>query len=288
MLRTRIITAVVALVALGVIIFVLPARLAEAVIALVVLAGAWEWSAFLVTSSVAVRAVFVAVVAVTSAALYSLLPEYSVLTLQIAFVWWFSAFIWIQFFPTPIAMPIRWVAGVLVLVPMFIALIQLYRLGPKVLLFSLLIVWAADAGAFFAGKLFGRVKLAPSISPGKTWEGVFGGLLIVAALAAGISHWAEIRLGILLPFCLAVAALSIVGDLTVSMFKRTAGLKDSGKLFPGHGGVLDREEGTAPARGSQYNRRAPDALCLTGRRSLVRDQQKQDRQANDRLRNFGQ
>jgi len=116
-----------------------------------------------------------------------------------------------------------------------------------VLLFALLIVWAADAGAYFAGKVFGRVKLAPSISPGKTWEGVFGGLLIVAALAVAAAYWTDIRLAVLLPFCLAVAVLSIVGDLTVSMFKRTAGLKDSGTLFPGHGGILDRIDSVAAA-----------------------------------------
>ena len=114
-------------------------------------------------------------------------------------------------------------------------------------MFALLIVWAADAGAFFAGKLFGRVKLAPSISPGKTWEGVFGGLLVVAALAVAAAYWTSIQVTVLLPFCLAVAALSVVGDLTVSMFKRTAGLKDSGKLFPGHGGILDRVDSVASA-----------------------------------------
>lgn len=247
MLKTRIITAVVALAVLGIVVFVMPAGLAEAVIAALVLAGAWEWSAFLEVSSIAVRLVFVTVIAVAIGSLYSVSPDYAVLTLQVAFVWWFSAFLWILFFPTPIPRPVRWVAGVLVLVPMFVALVQLYRLGPKVLLFSLLIVWAADAGAFFAGKLFGRVKLAPSISPGKTWEGVFGGLLIVAGLAVGIAYWAELRLDVLLPFCLAVAALSIVGDLTVSMFKRTAGVKDSGTLFPGHGGILDRVDSVAAA-----------------------------------------
>ncbi len=130
---------------------------------------------------------------------------------------------------------------------MFVALINLYRIGPVVLLLALLIVWAADVGAYFAGKQFGRVKLAPSISPGKTWEGVLGGLLLVALLTVGAAYWTDTNLAVLLPFCLAVAALSIVGDLTVSMFKRTAGVKDSGKLFPGHGGVLDRVDSVAAA-----------------------------------------
>jgi len=110
-----------------------------------------------------------------------------------------------------------------------------------------LIVWVADIGAYFAGKQFGRVKLAPSISPGKTWEGVFGGLIMVAILTAVWTHFTGMELAVMLPFCLAVGALSVVGDLTVSMFKRTAGVKDSGKLFPGHGGVLDRVDSVSAA-----------------------------------------
>lgn len=247
MLKTRIITAVIALLALGVILFVIPGYAAELIITALVIAGAWEWSGFLGLTASAIRAVFVGVIAVLMASSYLLLPEVSAIVLQIAFGWWFVAFVWALFFPTPIPTLVRWVAGVLVLVPLYVALIELYRIGPEVLLFALLIVWAADAGAYFAGKQFGRVKLAPSISPNKTWEGVVGGLLVVALLAVCVAVWTETRTAVLLPFCMAIAALSIVGDLTVSMFKRTAGLKDSGTLFPGHGGVLDRVDSVAAA-----------------------------------------
>lgn len=247
MLRTRIISAVIALVFLGAVLFVLPARFAEMVIAAAVLAGAWEWSAFLGDSGHAIRAAFVVAMAALIGALYGPLAQYSELALQLAFVWWFCAFVWILFFPTPIPTVVRWLAGALVLVPLFVALITLYRKGPEVLLLALLIVWAADIGAFFAGKLFGRVKLAPSISPGKTWEGVLGGLLVVTMLAIAAAQWTSSPFAVLVPFSVAVAALSIVGDLTVSMFKRTAGLKDSGKLFPGHGGILDRVDSVAAA-----------------------------------------
>jgi phosphatidate cytidylyltransferase len=116
-----------------------------------------------------------------------------------------------------------------------------------ILLFALLIVWVADSGAFFAGKTLGRVKLAPAISPGKTWEGVIGGLAAVVLLTLLRSVWVDTDLAVFVPFCLAVACISIVGDLTVSMFKRTAGVKDSGSLFPGHGGVLDRIDSVAAA-----------------------------------------
>jgi phosphatidate cytidylyltransferase len=169
------------------------------------------------------------------------------IVLQIAFVWWFAAFIWTMVFPTRIPVAVRWLCGALVLVPLYTALIKLFGYGPVYLLFALVIVWAADAGAYFAGKRFGRVKLAPSISPGKTWEGVIGGMLLVIVLSIAVAYRAEVSVAVLLPFCLAVAALSIVGDLTVSMFKRTAGIKDSGTLFPGHGGVLDRVDSVAAA-----------------------------------------
>ncbi|MCP5090402.1 MAG: phosphatidate cytidylyltransferase [Gammaproteobacteria bacterium] len=247
MLKTRVVTSIVALLILGVILFVLPPSAAELIIGVLILAGAWEWSAFLGSPSPTYRGVYVAVIAALVVVSYTMFPAGSVVVLQIAFLWWFGAFIWTMFFPTPIPRFVRWVAGVLVLVPLFTALIVVYRIGPEKLLFSLLIVWAADAGAYFVGKRFGRVKLAPSISPGKTWEGVFGGLLVVAVLAIVGTRWTDASLAVLLPFCLAVAALSIVGDLTVSMFKRTAGLKDSGSLFPGHGGVLDRIDSVAAA-----------------------------------------
>ena len=247
MLRTRIITAVIALVVLGVVLFAIPPRLAELFIAGVVLAGAWEWSGFLGASGSLSRSAYAAVIGALIVATYVLLPVVTLAVLQIAFLWWFAAFIWILFFPTPIPLIVRMIVGALVLVPMFLALIVLYRMGPLVLLLALLIVWAADAGAYFAGKQFGRVKLAPSISPGKTWEGVIGGLAAVALLSVAVAQWSDASLAVLLPFCLAVAVLSIVGDLTVSMFKRTAGVKDSGSLFPGHGGVLDRVDSVAAA-----------------------------------------
>jgi phosphatidate cytidylyltransferase len=247
MLKKRVLTAVIALAVLGVVLFVLPPAVAEAVIALVIIAGAWEWSGFLQARSQGPRTAYMILMVVLVGAAAALAPQYGTIVLQAALVWWLAAFAWTFFYPTPVPMPLRWLGGVLVLVPLYVALIALYRVGPLVLLFALLIVWAADIGAFFSGKAFGKVKLAPSISPGKTWEGVIGGLVLVAALTAGLSFVVETNLAVLLPFCIAVAAVSIVGDLTVSMFKRSAGLKDSGSLFPGHGGVLDRIDSVAAA-----------------------------------------
>ncbi len=247
MLKIRIITAIISLFILGAVLFVLTPELAALVMAFLVLAGAWEWSGFLGFSNDAARWLYVVLIGGLMAIVVFLVPEHSDRVLQIACVWWLIAFIWIFVFPTPIPAAIRWLAGVVVLVPLFVALLFLYEVSSQILLFALLIVWVADAGAYFAGKQFGRVKLAPSISPGKTWEGVFGGLTMVAILTTIWTHFADMELAVMLPFCLAVGALSVVGDLTVSMFKRTAGVKDSGNLFPGHGGVLDRVDSVSAA-----------------------------------------
>lgn len=247
MLKTRLITAVVALVVLGAVLFVVPAKIAHLVIGVLILAGAWEWSALLGLAGSGPRAIYVAIIGALMLAMIFFTRDYNSVLLKIACVWWFIAFLWTFIFPTPIPKVLRWICGALILVPLFVALLALYNIDPELLLFALLIVWAADIGAYFAGRQFGRVKLAPSISPGKTWEGVFGGLAVVLVLALVWAHFRELQIAVLLPFCLAVAAISIVGDLTVSMFKRTAGVKDSGKLFPGHGGVLDRIDSVAAA-----------------------------------------
>jgi phosphatidate cytidylyltransferase len=247
MLKQRIITAVIALAALGLVLFALPPFAAELVIALVVLAGAWEWSAFLETRSRSMRIVYVSLLAAGMAAINLAPPSVALPVLRLALVWWLLALVWTFLFPTRIPLAWRWLCGAFVLIPLYVALVTLYELSSSMLLFALLIVWAADIGAYFAGKRFGRVKLAPRISPGKTWEGAIGGLVLVAALILVRSLWIDTHLAALLPFCLAVAGLSIVGDLTVSMFKRTVGLKDSGTLFPGHGGVLDRIDSVSAA-----------------------------------------
>ena len=245
-MKQRVITAVIALLALLLVLFYLPEPVALVVIVAVILGGAWEWSAFLGTPENAWRIAYVVIIGALIAAV-TYFDVNAALVFQVSLVWWIAALIWTFFFPTPIPVIVRWLSGALVLVPLFMALTILYNTAPELLLFALLIVWVADTGAYFAGRTLGRVKLAPDISPGKTWEGVIGGLLAVVLLTLLRTTWAETDLAVFIPFCLAVACLSIVGDLTVSMFKRTAGLKDSGGLFPGHGGVLDRIDSVAAA-----------------------------------------
>ncbi len=249
MLKVRVVTAVVALGALLVVLFVVPPAITQGVFAALILAGAWEWSGFLRPEKAAVRLVYVGLIAALLAAgSVGLANEFAVgIVLKVALAWWLIALFWVFMFPTPIPKLAGWICGALVLIPAYLAIMSLYLLQPALLLFVLIIVWVADIGAYFTGKRFGKVKLAPKISPGKTWEGVFGGLLAVAVLALVRAHWLEIEIAVLLPFCLAVAIISIIGDLTVSMFKRNAGVKDSGRLFPGHGGVLDRIDSVTAA-----------------------------------------
>jgi len=247
MLKTRFFTAVAALIIVAIVLFVLPPVYAEFIIGLLILAGAWEWSGLIDRDRTGLRVAYTAILGVCLALAHTATAGQAALIMQVACVWWFIAFLWALRFPTPIPAAIRWLCGLLVLVPLFVALYTLLRMGVEYLIAVLFIVWFADGGAYFAGKAFGRVKLAPAISPGKTWEGVVGGLALVALLAVGIGLWQGLDIVVLLPFFLAVAAISIIGDLTVSMFKRTAGVKDSGSLFPGHGGVLDRVDSVAAA-----------------------------------------
>ena len=247
MLKQRILTALIALVVLLVVMFVLPENATKAFIGLLILGGAWEWAGFLESDNQLVRFVYVGFIAALLFAIERALPDAALPVLIASLAWWAIALGWTFVFPTSIPMPLRWLGGVLILVPLFVALATLYTTGPEYLLFALFVVWGADVGAYFAGRRFGRVKLAPSISPGKTWEGVLGGLIVVAVVATVFASNLGLRPALIVPFSMAAAALSVVGDLTVSMFKRTAGLKDSGKLFPGHGGILDRIDSVSAA-----------------------------------------
>ena len=143
-------------------------------------------------------------------------------------------------------------AGLLVLIGAWVALVQLQARSPWHVLAAMAIVWIADTAAYFAGRAFGRRKLAPLVSPGKTWEGVWGALAAVAVYAAALvpaarwagyeGPWSAPALVAWIGLVVALAALSVVGDLLESWLKRGAGVKDSGRLLPGHGGVLDRTD----------------------------------------------
>lgn len=242
MLRQRVITALIlgAVVLLG--IFFLPQVGLMTVVAALILAGAWEWSAFPKLPGTAARVTFTLLIAAGIAVIWWVgigSPRFDNVMTG-AGVWWLIALLWIAFMPTVINPGSGALAGILVLLPAWLALVVLHRMSPQLLLFVLLLVVSADVGAYFAGRSFGKHKLAPRVSPGKTWEGVAGGLAGSMLLACAGVAWFGFAASPFLGLCAVVFVASVVGDLTESMFKRHAGLKDSGALLPGHGGVMDR------------------------------------------------
>ncbi len=189
-----------------------------------------------------------------------------------AVIWWGAALTWVlggalalRFGPTHWrAIPewLRRLLGLVLLVVAWMALVESKAQGLNHILSVFCLVWAADIGAYFGGRAFGRRKLAPAISPGKSWEGVVAGALAVLLLAAGWL-WADQHLGVdspslysrllwglgwpgMVAALLALTGLSVVGDLFESLVKRQAGAKDSSQLLPGHGGVLDRVDALLP------------------------------------------
>jgi phosphatidate cytidylyltransferase len=245
MLRDRIITALILAPFLLWIVIWAPSNVTVPVIAIAILIGAWEWAQFCGWTLHWQRVGYVAVIG-GAMALASRLSDTAIglsSVWMVALLWWGIAFCWLAFAPLRVNAVLAAIAGILALVPTWLALVQLSHVpvrAPSYLVFVLVLVFAADIGAYFAGRNFGRLKLAPRVSPGKTWEGVLGGLVSAALVAVVGAYWFDLPLARFLPLCTAVAAVSIVGDLTESMFKRYVGLKDSSKLLPGHGGILDR------------------------------------------------
>jgi phosphatidate cytidylyltransferase len=240
---TRIISAVFIAVLLLLAVLALPPWWSAAALTLILLAATWEWSAF-VDSRPATRLAYSA--AVISLCLLwwvaSRTPAGLLLLLWAAFAYWCIATIWLVLGRRPTRALII-ISGLLALSFAWIALVRVrvdWEEGAHVVLYALLIVWLADSGAYFAGRQWGGAKLAPSISPGKTWAGLWGGLAVCVLLAIGVSIWRDLPLLPLLAVTLVTGVFSVVGDLTESLAKRFAGVKDSGHLIPGHGGVLDR------------------------------------------------
>jgi len=178
------------------------------------------------------------------------------LALSSAGVWWCVALLLVIRYPTSAALwssnkLLKSIFGLLTLLPFFWSLIVLrsvdmsehFYYGAQLVMYVFLLVWAADTGAYFVGKKFGKTKLAPNVSPGKTIEGFAGGAvssLVVAFFAAQYFAISDDNLFAFFVISIITTLVSALGDLTESIFKREAGLKDSGKLLPGHGGILDR------------------------------------------------
>ena len=262
----RWLTAIGLVPVVAIIVLFLPPIVFHAALVLVVAGGAWEWSRLAGLSPVPVHAAAaaasLAIVLVPGA-----VPGGALAWLGVA--WWLAAFAAIVRFrgpgPSPgpnsnsdpgpgrperaPARPALALAGWLVLVPAGAALAEVHGGpdGPALAMTLLAVVWAADSGAWFTGRRFGRTRLAPRVSPGKTWEGFAGGLAAATATGAAAAWWLGIPWAELLPAAVLASGASVVGDLYESMAKRRAGVKDSGRLLPGHGGILDRIDGLTAA-----------------------------------------
>lgn len=249
MLKQRVITAALLAPVVLACVFLLPLEYFSLFFAFVTLLGAWEWAALAGLRNVVTKALFTSGVFLALAVAQQLFSaDSSVTVLLPAALVWGVAFIWVYRYPTPGAWQstaIRALIGLLLLSAAWLSMVELKALnaGNSWILLVLLVVWAADIGAYFSGKRWGSRKLAPNVSPKKTWEGVFGGLLAAALTAAGFAYWNELsllNLVLLTLLCIVVGLVSVMGDLFESLLKRHAGLKDSGRILPGHGGVLDR------------------------------------------------
>jgi len=254
-LRSRILTAAILAGLLLVGLFLLPPRWTVAAFGAVFTFGAWEWAGFGSLRSPWLRIYYALGIAVLLLLswVWTSRPVNLMILLDVACVWWVVAALWLSWAPGRHRPALTLICGVPVLVPAFIAVARMqfatdrFARGPEAVFWLLLLVIGADIGAFVAGRGLGRRKLAPRVSPGKTWEGAIGGLLTVAAVAwAGAARFG-LPIGRGVAFGCAVGIFSIVGDLTESMFKRAAGLKDSGTLLPGHGGMLDRIDSVTAA-----------------------------------------
>lgn len=241
-LRKRIVTALVLAAGALAILLALPPVATNVCAALLALAGAWEWSAFLRPATRSGRIAYVVLIGVllALAARYALAPAAAATVLWIALAWWLTALGWLVLAPHSVAPWSAAAAGVLALVPAWLALVRLRAAGAPWVVFLLVLVYSADIGAFFGGRRYGHRRLAPAVSPGKTWEGALIGIAASTPVAVAGGRWFGLPLAAILPLSLAAVAFSIVGDLTESLVKRYAGLKDSGSLLPGHGGVMDR------------------------------------------------
>jgi phosphatidate cytidylyltransferase len=232
-------------------------------IAAVVFVAAWEWGRLL-RLTFATWLVFISAVAATLglAIAGKISPSATRVICAVAMVWWIAALVWvIRFDASESHGGSAWrglFAGCLVLLPAFVSLCSLHRaaaFGPGYVLFLFFLIWAADGGAYFVGRRFGRRKLAPHVSPGKTWEGFVGGLSAAAVVAVAGGRLLGLSgetMAWFVPLCVVVVMVSVVGDLLESLFKRSAGVKDSGRFLPGHGGALDRIDSITAAAPAFY------------------------------------
>ncbi len=251
MLKTRLATAFFLIAGFLLALFLLPDLYWALFMLAFIVIGAWEWGR-LTRFSVRGQAIFAGFAALIG---MGMLPDAwpeTISGLQHRVLFWSmlaAAPFWLVLVPAWLithrkiaSKPLLVLSGTLVLLPAWLALVYLRKVSPWLVLVVVMVVAIADSAAYFSGKAFGRRKLAPQISPGKTWEGVIGAAVAVGLFGLSLSFIYHFSLWLIVGLLL-LMVLSVIGDLFESLLKRQAGLKDSGDILPGHGGVLDRIDG---------------------------------------------
>jgi phosphatidate cytidylyltransferase len=263
MLKTRVITATVLLAVFLPILFLLPPIYINVLFLVMIILAAWEWSRLIAPGATRAALIYASLCFIAIAALlFFSNVDIDIALLLVAMVFWIVGAPLIMSRGTQLTLS-KWqfflaVLGLIVLPATWFALVFLREMGLLWLLTAMALVWVADIGAYFVGKAFGRRRLAPQLSPGKTVEGALGGIVLCCFFAtlcalylpptATIFGAFAVSWGWLPMFLLVISltALSIVGDLFESQLKRLSGVKDSSHLLPGHGGVLDRIDALLP------------------------------------------
>lgn len=263
LLKQRILTGIGLAVGLVLVVLYVPLPVLAALFGFAMLIAAWEWSnlagyvqgwarlSYAFAHGLIMFAVYVHCGFSDAFQLEMIQP-----ILGLAGLWWSIALLWVMGYPASATLwntrPMLGLMGILVLIPAWLAVLYLLNQtnGRWWLLFMFVVVAAADIGAYFSGKRFGRRKLAMAVSPGKSWEGVCGGLMVCALLAwltYILAQPSQLSLTGFMAIVLCTVLVSVLGDLLESMVKRQRGVKDSGTLLPGHGGLLDRIDGHTAA-----------------------------------------
>lgn len=254
MLKQRVITALILAPLLLGAIFLLPNHWFALFLALPLMLGASEWANIMGYEQEKARLPFVVTVGVLLSLCYWLAIKW---VLLVALVWWLVAFFLVRAYPDKVDLwsgkSAQFAIGLAILVPSWMALVMLQgqENGSYWVMYVMFLVWGADTGAYFVGRQFGKAKLAPAVSPGKSMAGLWGGVATTFLIALGVALWtgAAESVGIILFLVVSMLAVfaSVLGDLAESMFKRHRGIKDSSQLLPGHGGILDRIDSVTAA-----------------------------------------
>lgn len=246
MLKTRLVTSLLLVTALVAALVYLPPAYWYMLMLAIVSIGAWEWAGMSGLTN-PTKLIYASLVLIPGLLIVLYKPQ----LLQMLILWGVlvAAVFWLFVAPVLLISKaqiknrlVLSIIGLIVILPFGLSLLALREINPLLLLLFMVAVWIADSAAYFAGKKFGKHKLAPMISPGKTWEGVLGAWLAVTVYGVALCYLTHQNYWFILMLW-GVTVISIMGDLLESLFKRQAGVKDSGSLLPGHGGILDRIDG---------------------------------------------